>query len=80
MGCHYFWVVVLDSPLTYDEIHESCEVVHDIGIVLFGLKCFQCRVLEHLTPVDINKKYFQNRHDGMQAYTNVHLVKGIIEK
>ena len=38
------------------------------------------RVLEHLTPVDINKKYFQNRHDGMQAYTNVHLVKGIIEK
>ena len=46
-------------------------------------KCFKNykgRVLEHLTPVDINKKYFQNRHDGMQAYTNVHLVKGIIEK
>ena len=46
-------------------------------------KCFKNykgRVLEHLTPEDINQKYFQNRHDGMQAYANVHLVKGIIEK
>ena len=43
-------------------------------------KNYKGMVLEHLAPVDINKKYFQNRHDGMQAYANVHLVKGIIEK
>ena len=46
-------------------------------------KCFESykgRVLEHLTPDDINNKYFLHRHDGMKAYANVHLVKGIIEK
>lgn len=38
------------------------------------------RILEHLSPEDLNERYFKNRDDGMKAYANVHLVKAIIEK
>lgn len=74
-----------NSPVT--RLHQMTELLGEKMVHGYSFKeiekCFSSysgKVLEHLTPDDIDKRYFQKRHDGMKAYANVHLVKGIIEK